>query len=47
MVGRLLLSTAPMCLSCGLHPCAKAAPVPYVGTSEPFSLDFMTLCLCT
>ncbi|EPQ17482.1 Dedicator of cytokinesis protein 3 [Myotis brandtii] len=33
----------PTCLCCGLHPSAKAAPVPCLGTCEPFSLDFISL----
>lgn len=48
MVGRLLLSTtSDVPLTVGFLPALKATPAPYLGTYEPFSLDFISLCLCT
>lgn len=37
----------PCASTVGSTPAVKAAPVPCLGTCEPFSLDFIPLCLCT
>lgn len=46
MERRLLLCYFPCASTMGSTPAVKAAPVPYLGTCEPSSLDFIPLCLC-